>query len=358
MIDTIPSAAACPSLAALQGDEEEARDAARPRHASRIPALLLAAIFCALIAASVWYLALPQPLLVQGESDATRTDIAARVDGRVATIPVDRGDNVTAGGLLMTIENPELLAKLAEARAAKTVADAQLARINAGTRAEQIAQQKAGVDKTAADLKLAQQTYDRTQTLVASGHAPVQRLDENAAQLEVARRANEQARLALEEGLNGYTREEHEIAEANVGKAAASIATLQASVYELTIRAPSAGQIYERAAEPGEYVTPGVPLLSIVDLGDIWFSFDLREDLLKGRRVGDRFEVRVPALGDQPVEVEIKTIASRGEYSGWRATRATGDFDLRTFEIRAYPVAPLPNLRPGMSAYANWPGAR
>ena len=101
-------------------------------------------------------------------------------------------------------------------------------------------------------------------------------------------------------------------------------------------------------------MSPGVPLLSLVDLSDVWLRFDLREDLVKGLKVGDRFEVRVPALGDQAITVEVRTIATRGEYAGWRATRATGDFDLRTFEVRAYPVEPVPELRPGMSAYADW----
>jgi HlyD family secretion protein len=91
-----------------------------------------------------------------------------------------------------------------------------------------------------------------------------------------------------------------------------------------------------------------------VDLSDVWLRFDLREDLAKGLKVGDRFEVRVPALGDKTMVVAIRNIATRGEYAGWRATRATGDFDLRTFEIRAYPVDPVSQLRPGMSAYADW----
>ncbi len=99
-----------------------------------------------------------------------------------------------------------------------------------------------------------------------------------------------------------------------------------------------------------------MPLLSLVDLSDVWFRFDLREDLARNLKVGDTFSVRVPALADRLVAVRVKTIAPRGEYAGWRATRATGDFDLRTFEVRAYPVEPLPALRPGMSAYVEWKG--
>jgi HlyD family secretion protein len=86
--------------------------------------------------------------------------------------------------------------------------------------------------------------------------------------------------------------------------------------------------------------------------------FELREDLVKGLKIGDRFMVRIPALGDRSIEVAVRVIATRGEYAGWRATRATGDFDLRTFDVRAYPTQPVPELRPGMSAYAAWTGAR
>jgi HlyD family secretion protein len=139
-----------------------------------------------------------------------------------------------------------------------------------------------------------------------------------------------------------------------VVKADAAIATLKAQVAELTVKAPTAAQVYHTSVDPGEYVSPGVPLLSLVDVSDVWLRFDLREDLVKDLKIGDRFEVRAPALGDRPITVVVRRIATRGEYAGWRATRATGDFDLRTFDIRAYPVDPVPGLRPGMSVYTDW----
>ena len=120
------------------------------------------------------------------------------------------------------------------------------------------------------------------------------------------------------------------------------------------VYAPVASQIYQRNVEPGEYVSPGVPLVTLIDLADVWIYFDLREDLVKSLKVGDRFDVRIPALDDRSVTVEVKLIATKGEYASWRATRASGDFDLRTFSIRAYPVHPVPELRPGMSAYLDW----
>src|SRR5262249_18993676 len=111
-------------------------------------------------------------------------------------------------------------------------------------------------------------------------------------------------------------------------------------------------------AEPGDYVSPGVPLLSLVDLGDVWLRFNLREDLVKGLKVGDQFQMHVPALENRLITAAVKFIAPYGEYAGWRATRATGDFDLRTFEVRAYPVKRIPELRPGMSVYVDWRGVR
>ena len=122
----------------------------------------------------------------------------------------------------------------------------------------------------------------------------------------------------------------------------------------MTVYAPVASQVYQRNVEPGEYVSPGVPLITLIDLGDLWIHFDLREDLVRTLKVGDRFAVRIPALADRRITVEVKLIATKGEYASWRATRATGDFDLRTFSIRAYPVDKVPELRPGMPWTFDW----
>lgn len=319
-------------------------------------AIVVAVTVCAILGLSLWYMVQPQPLLVQGEADARRTDIAARVSGRVATRPAERGGEVAAGDVLLTIDNPELMRQLDTARAAEAVARADLARILAGTRAEVVEARKAALAAAEADAALQQKTYDRISTLKARDFASVQRLDEVTASRDVAERRAAQARQSLEEAEHGATAEERGVAEAAVKKATAAIASLQAQADELTVHAPSAGQVYQVAIEVGEYASPGAPLLSLVDLGDVWLRFDLREDLLARVKAGDRVSVRVPALGDRQVEVEIRDIASRGEYSGWRATRASGDFDLRTFEVRAYPLAPVEGLRPGMSAYLDVAG--
>jgi HlyD family secretion protein len=322
-----------------------------------VPAIILTLIVATIVGLSLWYLTWPAPLIIQGEADSTRIDMAARVDGRLAKMLVQRGDNVAAGAELLEIDSPELRAKLDEAKAGAQLAEAQLARIHAGTRAESVATRKAEIDRTAADVTLAQNTYDRAAHLAASQYGTQQKLDEATDELRVAQRSYDQAKLAYQEAVAGFTPEEVRMAEAKVTEADASVKTLQSLVDQLVVTAPTATQVYEINIEQGEVVAPGVPLLSLVDLNDIWLRFDLREDLVKQIKLGDRITVHIPALGDRPVTAEIKLIAAKGEYASWRSTRATGDFDLRTFAVRAYPVERIPELRPGMSAYADWPAA-
>lgn len=322
--------------------------------AGRAPAVIVTIVIATIVGLSLWYLSRPEPLLVQGEADSTRVDIAARVDGRVTGLPAVRGQDVQSGAVLVEIDNPELLARRDEAVAAKAVAEAELARINAGTRSETVAVRKAEIDRAQAELTLAQQTYDRVRPLVATHVEPQSKLDDATDALQVGQRGLDQAKLAYDEAVAGFTREEHEMAEAKVARAEAAVGTLQALVDQLAVTAPLAAQVFERNVELGEVVAPGVPLLTLVDLADVWLRFDLREDLVRGLKVGDRIAARIPALGDRSVEAEVRLIASKGEYAGWRATRATGDFDLRTFEVRAYPIDKIAGLRPGMSAYVDW----
>jgi HlyD family secretion protein len=326
----------------------------RPPASSRIGLVVVAVVAAAVGGLSIWYLLRPQPLLVQGEVDATRLDIAARVDGRVADIPVMRGQNVAPGAVLVRIDNPETIAKNEQSLAAKIVTEAQLANINAGTRVEVIAARKAALERAQASAVLAQKTYDRVRQLAEHGNAPQARLDQATDALHESERGVDQAKSAYEQAVNGYTREEHAIAEANVGKAIADIKAVQSIIDQMVVYAPVASQVYQRNVEPGEYVSPGVPLVTLIDLDDMWIHFDLREDLVKTLKIGDRFGVRIPALANRLIMVEVKLIATKGEYASWRATRATGDFDLRTFAIRAYPVEKVPELRPGMSAYLDW----
>jgi HlyD family secretion protein len=346
-----------PTPATQTQTESEAQPAGQPtvrRPVPRTPSIIAGTIAVVVAALSLFYLLRPEPLLVQGEADATRLDIAARVDGRVKEIPVERGQNVPANAVLVRIDNPETVAKLEQMRTAKAVAEAQLANVLVGTRAEVVAARKAELERAQAALVLAQKTFERARTLTEQGNAPQARLDQATDALHESERAVDQLKSAYDQAVNGYTKEERAISRANVEKANADIQSVQSLIDQLVVYAPVASQVYQRNVEPGEYVSPGVPLVTLIDLADVWIHFDLREDLVKGLKVGDRFDVRIPALGDRRVPVEVRLIATKGEYASWRATRATGDFDLRTFSIRAYPVEPVPELRPGMSAYLDW----
>jgi HlyD family secretion protein len=328
------------------------------KQGGRGAAVVVTLIILAILGLSAWYLSVPTSLLIQGEADSTRIDMAARVDGRVLKIPVLRGQNVDAGAVLLQIDNPELLAKLQEAIASKGVAEAELAHIHAGTRAEIVAARKAAVDRAAADAALAEATYERIRKVAATQFASQQQLDQATNTLQVARHGLEQAQSSYQEALAGYTPEEVQMAQAKVMQATAAVQTEQSLVDQLVVTAPTATQVYQINVEQGEVVSPGVPLLSLVDLNDVWLRFDLREDLVRDLKVGDKIAARIPALGDRKVLAEVRLVAAKGEYADWRATRATGDFDLRTFAIRAYPTERIAGLRPGMSAYADWPSAK
>jgi HlyD family secretion protein len=157
-----------------------------------------------------------------------------------------------------------------------------LERIKVGTRPEIIARRKAEIDRAAADLTLSQQTHERTRQLAARQFAPQSKLDEDTNALTLAERRLDQAKLAYDEAIRGFTADEHQIAEANVAKAAARIATIKALVDQLTITAPIASQVYRIPVEEGGVVTPGLLLMSLVELGDTWLGFSLREDLIAG----------------------------------------------------------------------------
>src|SRR6478735_8397043 len=197
------------------------------RAVTRTPSIIVGIVAAIVVALSVYYLLRSEPLLVQGEVDATRLDIAARVDGRVREIPVVRGQDVAAGAVLVRIDNPETIAKRDQALAARIVAEAQLANINAGTRAEVIAARKAALERAQAGVVLAQKTHDRVSQLAEHGNAPIARLDQATDSLHESQRNVDQAKSAYEQAVNGYTKEEHEIAAANVRKAIADIAAVQ-----------------------------------------------------------------------------------------------------------------------------------
>ncbi|ATN36991.1 secretion protein HylD (plasmid) [Rhizobium sp. ACO-34A] len=314
---------------------------------------LLLVVCLALLAGALWFATRPQPLIVQGEVSADRVDVSPRVSGRIADLGADVGDTVKKSDILAQLESPQLVAAMHATEAALAVAEADLERVNS-TRPEVIAARRAEVDAAQADVVLYQTERMRQERLLSSAAAPQASVDQSTRNLEAALRKRESAQANLDLAVAGSSREERALAAAKVAQARATLEQQRTDIAELTIRAPIAGQVTTRIAERGENFSAGSPLFSLVDIDHPWFTFNLREDLLKGLKVADRFMVRVPALHDARIEVAVTVINAQGQYATWRATRATGDFDLRTFEVRAMPVAPVEGLRPGMSAIAAW----
>jgi len=308
------------------------------------------------LAALLWFATRPPPLIVQGEVSANRVDISPRVSGRIVKLNADVGDNVEGTAVIAVLESPQLVAALHMAEAALAVAEADLVRVNS-TRPETIAARKAELAAAAADVTLYQEDFDRQAKLITTGASSQSRVDETTRNLEAAIRKRESAEANLDLAVAGASKEEKALAATQVERARSSLKQQQVDISELTIHAPISGQVTTRVAEVGENFSAGAPLFSLIDLDNPWFTFNLREDLLKGLKVGDGFDVTVPAMGDAKIPVKVTTINAQGQYATWRATRATGDFDLRTFEVRANPVNPVPGLRPGMSAIASWPPA-
>lgn len=320
---------------------------------SRIALIIVVAALAGVAALSIWASLAPAVVLVQGEVEATRVDIAPKVAGEIATVHVGEGERVEVGALLVELESPQLMAGLASAEAAAGVARADRERINS-TRPEAIAARRAELEKAQADLVLARQSYDRVSVLTERSAASQQQLDSAENSLSAAQAAVAAAEANLTLAIDGASPEERAVADAQVQQAEASLNQTRTDVGELSISAPISGEVVSRVAEVGALAASGAPLFSIVDLDDVWFTFNLREDFLDGLQVEDRLLVDIPAIGRSDVEVRVTSVSALGTYANWRATRATGDFDLRTFQIRARPVEPVDGLRPGMSAIIDW----
>ena len=319
----------------------------------RIVRWLIGIVVVATFGAMLWLATRSPPLTIQGEVSADRVDVSSRVAGRIVVLKADVGDTVEKNSVLAEMDNPQLVALRLAARASLAVAKADLDRISS-TRPETIAVRQAELDSAKADENLSQQTYNRQTELLRTGNAPQARVDEATRNFEMATRRRESAEATLELATTGASKEERALATAQVKQAEATLNQRDVDVAEFVIRAPIAGQVTTRVAAIGENFSAGAPLFSLIDTHNLWFTFNLREDLLAGLKVGDQFEVIVPAMKSLVIPVRVTMINVQGQYAAWRATRATGDFDLRTFEVRALPVQPVADLRPGMTAVAAW----
>jgi HlyD family secretion protein len=294
-----------------------------------------------------------RPDLVQGEVEAGQVDVSAKIAGRVAEVLVDVGQKVKKGDTLVRLASPEIGAKLDQASAARAAATAQSAKADRGARQEEIRAAESQWVRAEAAATLGKTTWERLERLSRDGVVPAQRRDEAEANWKAARAAADAARAVYDMALAGARGEDRDAAAAVVRQAQGAVSEIEAYLGETTLVAPRDGEVASRNVEPGELAAPGYPMVTLVDLSDAWVVFNLREDRLAGLKVGDRIDARVPALG-RNVELRVTTLAPFADFATWRSTSASGGFDLKTFEVRAKPAAPVDGLRPGMSAIVDW----
>ncbi len=310
-----------------------------------------------LLVGTIFYISRHKPeLVIQGEVAANRVDISVRVQGRAAKLTADIGDKVRQGDLLLQLESPALVTQLASSEAQYNVAVANRDVVYS-TRPETIEAMKAQYEKATADLRLAKSNLDRMEQAAPRGGISQQNLDVARNAFSAAMDANTAAKAQYELAVNGSSIQQKKLADAQVDQALAALNQVREDYIELTVLAPADGQVTARVAEVGQLYNPGTPLYSLVDMNNLWLTFNIREDYLNYAAVGDYFMIYVPAL-KKDVEVQIQAINPLGQFANWHATKATGDFDLKTFEVRAKPVVTNHELLPGMSVIADWKSRR
>lgn len=290
-----------------------------------------------------------QPLVLQGQAEATEIRISGKLPGRVDTFLVREGDWVHQGDTLVVINSPEVYAKYEQVNALEQVAKQQNQKIDAGTRQQIIATVQQLWNKTKSDLTLAKTTYSRILTLYKDSVVTSQRKDEVEAIYKAAiaaeRAAYEQYQLAVD----GAQSEDKASANSLVDAARSTVNEVSALLMDARLTAPEDGQIATIFPKRGELVAPGTPIMNLVVMNDVHVVLNVREDLMPHFQMDGTFVADVPAIGKKDVEFKIYYISPLGSFATWKSTKQTGSYDLCTFEIHARPTQKVEHLRPGMS---------
>jgi len=301
-----------------------------------------------------WFVFSPGHLIVEGQVEATQVKVSSKLTGRLLNLYVKDGQSVSKGEVLVLINSPELEAKYEQALAARKAATAQNKKAMRGAREEEVRGARDMWLKARAGSDLAQKTYVRAERLYKEGVIPQQKFDEAESQLNMAKKTEDAAKAQYDMAQTGARREDKDSAQALLEQASGMVSEVQAYLRETRLVAPINGEVVEVFAEQGELVSQGYPIITLVDLTDSWITFNVREDLLSGLKIGDMITAMFPALDKREIKLRVNYIAALGDFATWRATKSSGDFDLRTFEVRAVPVESVSDLRPGMSAIIDW----
>ena len=288
------------------------------------------------------------PEIVQGQAEVNEYRVSSKVPGRILEFRVKEGQQVKAGDTLAILEAPDVQAKLEQAQAAQAAAQAQNEKALKGARQEQIQAAYEMWQKAKAGLTIAEKSYKRVKNLYDQGVMSAQKLDEVTAQRDAAVATEKAAHAQYQMARNGAEREDKEAAAALVNRAKGAVAEVESYIRETVLVAQTAGEVSEIFPKVGELVGTGAPIMNVAVMEDMWLTFNIREDLLQGIGMNTEVEAYVPAL-DKHIHAKVYYLKDLGTYAAWKATMTTGQFDLKTFEVRATPTEHIEGLRPGMS---------
>lgn len=303
----------------------------------------------AVVAYGFWRASRPAPEQFQGYMEAQETDIAAKISARVAEVAVKEGDRVARGSLLVRLDSPEVAAKMAQAQGALAAAQAVQAKADRGARPQEITMAQLSWQRAQAAADLAEVSFRRVDNLAREGLVAEQKRDEARANYHASRDAALAARAQYQLALDGARPEDKAAAAGQARQVAGVLAEVEAAEAEVNLKSPVAGEITKVYAKVGELSPQGVAVATVVDLADQWVAINVREDRLSRFVVGSSFEAELPALDKRRASFKVYYVAVLPDFATWRTTRASQGFDVRTFEVRARPEAPIDGARPGMS---------
>jgi len=289
---------------------------------------------------------------IQGQAEASEYRVSSKVPGRILEIRVKEGQKVNAGDTLAILEAPDIEAKLAQAEAVTAAATAQNAKAQKGAREEEIQGAYELWQKAKAGLEIYEKSYKRVENLFQQGVVSEQKRDEAKAQYDAAVATEKAALSQYTMAKNGAEKEIKAMAAAQMHQAEGVVAEVNSYINETVLLASISGEVSEIFPMVGELVGTGAPIMNVAVMDDMWTTFNVREDLLQKLQMGSVNKAYVPAL-DKEIEVKINYIKDLGSYAAWKATKTNGQYDLKTFEVRATPVNAVEGLRPGMSVLLN-----
>ncbi len=314
--------------------------------------ILLAVIcFTAVVGlvALIGYLAIGNETeVIQGQVEVTEYRVSSKVPGRILELCVKEGDYVKKGDTLAIIDAPEVRAKMQQAQGAEDAATAMDLMARNGARREQVSAAYQMLQQAKAGAEIAEKSYRRVQRLYEEGVMSEQKRDEAFAQYKAMEAQVKAAQSQYDMARNGARQEEKLAAQAQVNRAKGAVQEVNSYIYETVQTAQKEGEVSEIFPKLGELVGTGSPIMNISVLDEMWGTFNIREDQLNGMKVGDVLKAYLPAFNKE-IEMKVYAIKDQGSYAVWKATKANGQYDLKTFEVKARPTGRIEGLRPGMS---------